>query len=105
LRVKEQKLVVVDRFALDVKATEPTAKKGLTKQVAAALAKLGAGKALIVDARENEWLARGAKNLPKAKWIAPEGLNVYDVLNHETLIITRESAKRVEDALKPKAAK
>jgi large subunit ribosomal protein L4 len=105
LRVKEQKLVILDRFALDVKESSPAAKKGLTKQVIQALGKLGAGKTLIVDASENEWLARGTKNLPKAKWIAPEGLNVYDVLNHDTLVITRESAKKVEDTLKPKAAK
>jgi len=105
LRVKEQKLVILDRFSLDVAESAAAAKKGLTKQVVKALGKLGAGKALIVDAGENEWLARGTRNLPKAKWIAPEGLNVYDVLDHDTLVITRESAKKVEDALKPKASK
>jgi large subunit ribosomal protein L4 len=79
------------------------AKKRLTKQVEAALTKLGIGEALIVDGRDNEWLARGSRNLTQAKWIAPEGLNVYDVLNYETLVITRDSAKKVEDALKPVA--
>ena len=39
-----------------------------------------------------------------AKWIAPEGLNVYDVLNHEVLIVTSDSAKQITEALKPKAA-
>jgi large subunit ribosomal protein L4 len=54
---------------------------------------------LVVDAG-NELLARGTKNLPSAKWIAPEGLNVYDVLKYDTLIITAPSAKQVEDALR-----
>ena len=103
-RVKENKLVVLDRFVIDAKADSSAAKK-LTKQVAVILAKLGAGTALIVDASENEWLARGTKNLSSAKWIAPEGLNVYDVLNHDTLVITRDSAKKVEIALKPRVAK
>ncbi len=93
LRVKEQKVIVLDGFAVD---------GGKTKLVAAALAKLGAGKALIVDGKSNANLVRGAKNLPKAKWIAPEGLNVYDVLDHETLVITSDSAKQVEAALRSK---
>lgn len=100
LRLKEQKLIVLDRFSVEGK-DDAAAKKRLTKQVVAALAKLGAGEALIVDGKDNEFLALGARNLASAKWIAPEGLNVYDVLNYETLVITRESAKKVEDALKP----
>jgi large subunit ribosomal protein L4 len=102
LRVNEGKLIILDRFQVEGKQ-DAAAKKRLTKQVQAALTKLGIGEALIVDGRDNEWLARGAKNLDGAKWIAPEGLNVYDVLNYETLVITRDSAKKVEDALKPVA--
>jgi large subunit ribosomal protein L4 len=92
LRAKEQKVIILDAFTV--------AAPKLTKQVASALAALGAGKALVVDGG-NELLARGAKNLPKAKWLAPEGLNVYDVLKYDTLIITAPSAKQVEEALKP----
>jgi large subunit ribosomal protein L4 len=91
LRVKEQKVIVLDKFALDA---------GKTKLVAEALGKLGVVKALIVDAKDNANLVRGAKNLPRAKWLAPEGLNVYDVLDYDTLVITSDSAKQVEAALK-----
>lgn len=107
LRAKEQKVIVVDAFAVD-QLPDPGAKKGvetkggrITKKVATALAKLGGNKVLVIDSAENELLARGTKNLTKAKWIAPEGLNVYDVLNHDTLIITTSSAKKVEEALRP----
>ena len=93
LRAKEQKVIILDAFTV--------AAPKLTKQVASALAALGAaGKALVVDGG-NELLARGTKNLAKAKWLAPEGLNVYDVLKYDTLIITAPSAKQVEEALKP----
>jgi large subunit ribosomal protein L4 len=102
LRVKEQKLIILDQFAIAPAAGE---KKQLTKQVAAALATMGAQKALIVDGKDNANLARGAKNLVKTKWIAPEGVNVYDVLDHETLIITREAAEKLSAALKPTAKK
>ena len=94
LRASEQKLVVLDQFATD----------GKTKSVAAALAALGVGaKALIVDAKDNAMLVRGAKNLARSQWLAPEGLNVYDILRHETLVLTQAAAKQVEDALKEAA--
>jgi large subunit ribosomal protein L4 len=104
LRAKENKLIILDRFAIEAKADD-SGKKRLTKQVAAAIAKLGLGEVLIVDGRDNDALSLGSKNLASAKWIAPEGLNVYDVLNYETLVITRDSAKKLEDALKPVAKK
>jgi large subunit ribosomal protein L4 len=107
LRAKEQKLIVLDAFAVD-SLPEPAAKKGLatkggrlTKRVQTALTKLGVGKVLVVDSADNALLVRGTKNLPRAKWLAPEGLNVYDVLNYDTLIITTSSAKQVEEALRP----
>ena len=95
LRTGEKQLIVLDKFAVD----------GKTKSVATALAALGAAqpdnKVLIVDAKDNAQLARGAKNLPASKWIAPEGLNVYDILRHHSVIITSAAAKQVEAALKP----
>jgi large subunit ribosomal protein L4 len=91
-RVRENKLIVLDAFALEEGAK-------LTRRVADTLAKLGAGKTLLVDAG-NEVLARGVRNLRGAKWLAPEGLNVYDVLNHDTLVITAPTAKQVEEALR-----
>ena len=94
LRASEQKIVVLDAFSTD----------GKTKSVAAALATLDAGtKALIVDAKTNENLVRGARNLAKSQWLAPEGLNVYDILRHETLILTQAAAQQVTEALKGKA--
>jgi large subunit ribosomal protein L4 len=98
LRAQEQKLVVLDKFEVE---------GGKTKAVTAALANLGlaqpASKVLIVDAKDNELLVRGARNLPTSQWLAPEGLNVYDILRHETLVLTQAAAKQVEQALKPAA--
>lgn len=96
LRAQEQKLVVLDEFPVD---------GGKTKSVTSALANLGAAqpasKVLIVEVRDNELLVRGARNLRSSKWIAPEGLNVYDVLHHETLVMTRSSVEKVQEALRP----
>lgn len=94
LRASENKLVVLDSFSTD----------GKTRSVAAALAALGVAqpdhKVLIVDAKDNANLVRGARNLPASQWIAPEGLNVYDILRHETLVLTQAAAKQLETALK-----
>ncbi len=96
LRVAESKVVILDSFPVE---------GGKTRNVAAALGKLGLGeaksKALIVDATDNAELIRGAKNLARHKWLAPEGLNVYDVLNHDTLIMTTATARQIEQALRP----
>ncbi len=98
LRAREQKIIVLDRFP---------AEGGKTRSVTGALKALGApqpaSKVLIVDASDNAELVRGARNLRSSKWLAPEGLNVYDVLNHETLILTRSSLDRVHAALRPSA--
>jgi large subunit ribosomal protein L4 len=93
LRASEQKIVVLDNFATD----------GKTKSVAAAVKALGGNKALIVDAKTNENLVRGARNLAASQWLAPEGLNVYDILRHDTLVLTKDAANAVTEALKPKA--
>lgn len=97
LRASENKLIVLDEFAVK-------GDKQLTKGVAKALAALGvaqpAAKVLIVDGKDNVGLARGARNLASSQWLAPEGLNVYDILRHETVVITQGSVKAVEAALK-----
>jgi len=55
---------------------------------------------LIVDAKDNVGLVRGTKNLASSQWIAPEGINVYDILRHETLVMTSAAVKLVEESLK-----
>lgn len=94
LRASENKLVVLDSFTTD----------GKTKSVATALAALGvaqpASKVLIIDAKDNANLVRGARNLPRSQWLAPEGINVYDILRHDTLVLTQAAAKQLEAALK-----
>jgi large subunit ribosomal protein L4 len=86
LRVSEQKLVVVDNFSTD----------GKTKSVATVLAALGGSKkVLIVDGKNNEQLVRGSKNLARSQWIAPEGVNVYDILRHDTLVITQSAIQQL----------
>lgn len=90
LRAKEQKLVVVDSFTLDAPKT---------KLIDKAIDALGGGSALLVDAK-NETLKKSTRNLQRAKYIATEGLNVYDVLDHERLIMSRTTLDAVTARLR-----
>ncbi len=90
LRAKEQKIVVVDSFTLDAPKT---------KLVDKAVKTLGGKSALLVDGK-NETLRKSTRNLQHAKYLAPEGLNVYDVLDHETLIMSRATLDAVTARLK-----
>jgi large subunit ribosomal protein L4 len=96
LRLKEGNLIVLDSFPAD---------QGKTRHVAAALDALKLPQpdhsVLIVDVAENGSLSQAARNLPRSTWLAPEGLNVYDIMNHDTLILTQTSARVVEEALAP----
>jgi large subunit ribosomal protein L4 len=96
LRASEQKIVVIDSFSVN-------GPKGSTKLVATALAALGvaqpANKVLIVDAKDNGNLVRGARNLQSSQCIAPEGVNVYDILRHQTLVLTQAAVAAITAAL------
>lgn len=95
LRLGEGQLVVLD--ALDL----PEIK---TRELVRVLEGLDARKALVVVDRENETVAKSGRNLPNCKVLPPEGVNVYDVLLHETLVVTAETARRLEERLAPRRA-
>ncbi len=60
-----------------------------TAELAKKLKLLGWSSALIVDGTVEEAFARAARNLPRIDVLPIIGLNVYDILNHEVLAITR----------------
>ena len=92
----EGKLVVVDALKL----AEPK-----TKQMVECLKGLGIeGSALVVTASPDEGLSRASRNLAKVKVLPVLGLNVYDVLKHQTLIITRDALEQLSARLTGEAA-
>jgi len=56
-------------------------------------------KALFVLDDNNEVLLKSSRNLKNVKMIRSEGINVYDILNHEHLILLEPSVKKIEGAL------
>jgi large subunit ribosomal protein L4 len=56
-------------------------------------------KALLVLDTENEKLQKSSRNMKNVKVIKTEGINVYDILNHEHLVLLEPSVKKIEGAL------
>lgn len=90
LRNQGGKLLIVQEW-------RPAAPK--TQAAQKVLAKLGAPKALVVDEGANTALARSVRNLEGADFLAVEGLNVYDILRHDALVLTASTAKKLEERL------
>jgi large subunit ribosomal protein L4 len=88
LKLREGQLLVVQDFELD---------EVKTKKLAAVLAKLEVGRgALIVDGKENEKLRLSARNLENHSVLSPEGVNLYDLLRHEHLVLTQTAVQALE---------
>lgn len=58
------------------------------------------GRTLVVDDRGNEKLRRASNNLPTVKCVAPQSLNVHDLLKYESLLISKEAVLAVQEVLK-----
>ena len=60
-----------------------------------------AGKALVVLPARDETLEKSARNLPAVRVLTVQGLNVYDVLRADTLVLTPEGVHTLQEVLAP----
>ncbi|MGF1509663.1 MAG: 50S ribosomal protein L4 [Myxococcota bacterium] len=88
LRLSESQLKVVEDWS-------PESPK--TKEAQAVLAVLGAPKALVVDIDGDNHLYRSVRNLEGVSFSPVEELRVYDILGHDTLVLTRAAAQRLNE--------
>ena len=94
-RVREGKVTLIDSWQLA---------KPKTREFTGALRALGhEGKTLIVDSFDNENLMLSTRNVQSAKVVNSFGLNIYDLLYHEQLIISEAAVKELEQLLGPKS--
>jgi large subunit ribosomal protein L4 len=95
-RLREGNLVVIEAFTLD----EPKTKEFVKTLTALELE----GRTLIVDALENDNLRLASRNLKKrAKVVTSFGLNIYDLLYHEKLVLSRAAAEELSTMLDPQS--
>ena len=90
-KLKNERLVVVQELALA---------SHRTKEFLQVLQRLQLDtKVLVVDDRDNRNLYLGARNLSRVKMVPSGGLNVYDVLNHEHLLISKKAVLDLQEGL------
>ena len=71
-----------------------------TKSVVKMLGDFGVdAKSLIITLDENENVELSSRNIPGVKAINTMGLNVYDILNHTKLVITKAAIEKIEEVL------
>ena len=90
LRRQEGKLVLLNDFPLAGFKTRP---------VLEILRKFQVEDALIVTDERHPFLERSSRNIPGIEVLRCESLNVFDILNHEHLILLRPTVEKIEGAL------
>ncbi|WP_321339732.1 50S ribosomal protein L4 [Breoghania sp.] len=91
-KVQASNIVVLD----DVKSAD-----GKTKALKAQLGKLGFANVLIIDGADIDNNFRlAARNIPNVDVLPVQGINVYDILRRETLVLTKAAVSALEERFK-----
>jgi len=90
LKTREEKILVLKDFPLD---------EIKTKKFQAVVDRLGLKTALFVLDQASAVLEKSSRNIRSIKMIRSEGLNVYDILKYQHLVLLEPSVKKIEGAL------
>ena len=91
-KAKAGELIVLDSATLE---------SGKTKDLKAAMEKLGLGKTLVIDgAVVDAGFARAARNIQGLDVLPSQGANVYDILRRDRLVLTKAAVAALEERLK-----
>lgn len=97
VKAAADQIVVIDSFEMDAPKT---------KEMIQTLENLGVSSqsALIVLAEKNDTVQRSANNLPSAKTILVNYLNIRDLLGFDTILIAKDAVEHIESWLSPQAS-
>ena len=87
-RVQENKIVVLDELKLDAVRT---------KDIVKVMSNLNVENALVVTAAQDNNVVLSARNVPGVETSVAANINVYDVLNHKTLVVTKDAVASIEE--------
>ncbi|HSQ24560.1 MAG TPA: 50S ribosomal protein L4 [Pyrinomonadaceae bacterium] len=94
-RLREGSLIIVNDWKLDAPKT---------KDFINTLGNLKlTGKTLIVDSLKNTNLMLASRNVQTTKVVNSYGVNIYDLVNHQKLVLTPKTVEELTDILKPRA--
>ncbi len=87
-RVADDKIIVLDVLNFD----------GIkTKKMVAVLDNLNINKALVVLGEKDDNVILSARNIPSVRTALPNSINVYDILKYDTLVLTKDAVKKIEE--------
>lgn len=89
-KLLDQELTIVEGLGLE---------RIRTQDFVAVMDRFELEKPLVVIAEHDEVVEKSARNIPYVKVLRTVGLNVYDVLRHHNLVLTKDSVGRIEEAL------
>ncbi len=87
-KVSENKLFVVDEMSLDAPKT---------KAIKSLMDNLETSKALVVVEADNKNATLSVRNIPTARGIYANAINVYDILKYDNVILTKDAVKAIEE--------
>ncbi len=87
-KVQENKIVVLDELKMDAIKTKDFVK---------VMGNLNVDNALVVTAAMDTNVIMSAKNIPGVATSVASDINVYDVLNHKTLVVTKDAVASIEE--------
>jgi len=89
-KLQNKSLVILDKFEID---------EVKTKKFVGCINNMNLGKTLIVTDGKDDKLEKSAKNVQGVKVLRTEGLNVYDILKYDKLLLIESSIKSIEGRL------
>ncbi len=87
-KLAEGKLIILDKIEMD---------DYKTKTVVDMMKALNAKNALVVNSVTNACFVKSAANIPGVKAARVNTINTYDILKHDTLILTQDAIKQLEE--------
>jgi large subunit ribosomal protein L4 len=88
-RVQQNKVIVLDQLAMS---------EFKTKEFIKVMENLkAAGKTLVVTAEKDEHVVKSANNIPTVKTTLASQINVYDLMNAQTVILTKDAVAKLEE--------
>ena len=87
-KVQDAEMIVVDKLEFEGPKT---------KEMAKVLENLKAGKSLVVIDGTDMNVVRSARNIPGVKTINADMINVYDIVGHKNLIVTKDAVAKIEE--------
>ena len=91
MKFAEKQIMVLD----NLKFKEPKTKEGVNF-----LKKLKLDSVLVIDNKDNKNLFLSLRNIPKVKAVDFNQINIYDVLNHKSLVFTEKAFESLMERLK-----